>query len=72
MKIFETSKEVGEALEKLQALFKPFMKLTFIARDPNHDEAAMIVSNDDLATLPMTIDKYHQREVLLSAKESGE
>lgn len=43
--------QIGSALAELSKLFKPDMKLTFIARHPTHKERYVIVTEDDLAGL---------------------
>lgn len=39
--------EVTLALSRLESLFKPQCKLTFLMRDPGNDECSMLITNDD-------------------------
>ncbi len=43
--------EVADALAELSRLFTPGMRLTFIARHPDHDERHVIVTDDDVKAL---------------------
>lgn len=43
--------EIALALADLAKLFKPGMKLTFIARHPEHGERHVIVTDDDLPVI---------------------
>ncbi|MFZ3286585.1 MAG: hypothetical protein WA191_07015 [Telluria sp.] len=57
-----THQEVAAALDRLSRLFKPGVKLTFIARTPGNVEADMLVSEDnDFDQLAALIDRSRAR-----------
>lgn len=43
--------EIAEKLAELAPLFQPFMRLSFVARDPANAECIVVVSDDDLRGL---------------------
>lgn len=51
---------IGEHMAEMENVFKPGMKLTFIARDPNNPEADFLMTSDE--DLPAVIDVLKRSE----------
>lgn len=62
MNIVEVENKIRDELEEIKTMFTPKMKLTFIARDPENELCTMIVTDDDLRSLAVTVNLYGQRE----------
>lgn len=53
----QTAMEIERHLNEIAPLFKPGMKLTFIARMPGNNEADFLMSIDDLAQAKAVIER---------------
>jgi hypothetical protein len=51
----EVEQEVNVAMQRLEALFTPNVRLTFIMRDPGDDTCHMVLSKDDLSAVAALI-----------------
>lgn len=40
---------ISDHLEKMENMFRPGVKVTFLARTPGNDEADFVMTNDDLS-----------------------
>ena len=54
--------EIERALESQEPLFVPGVKLTFIMRDPENDEADLIVTADTLDGIGAAVERQQARE----------
>ena len=52
----------GVLRTEVEPLFKPGMRCTLIVRDPNNDEADVIVTDDDYDELVKLLDRSRGRE----------
>lgn len=62
LKLDKIHAAISVELEELSTMFKPHMKLTFIARAPNNDKEVIIVTDDDLMALSKVVEKYDEYE----------
>lgn len=56
----KTAAEIERHLNEIAPLFKPGMKLTFIARMPGNNEADLLMTIDDLEQIKAVIERRQQ------------
>lgn len=62
-KLHAAMSAVSGHMEKIAAtVFKPGMRLTFIARDPDNPEADFLMSDDDLPAVAELLQRSLQRK----------
>jgi hypothetical protein len=54
--------QISNSLTEISQAFKPHMKLTFIARDPENSECELVVSNDNMLGVIETAQRTILRE----------
>ena len=62
---------VAEALENLRPRFNEKCELTFIMRLPGHDDADMVITNDDFGELAKVIERMKARAADDTDRQSG-
>jgi hypothetical protein len=53
---------ISNELAKLEKLFLPHCRLTFIMRNPEEEDGDMVITNDKLADLRDVLDKMMTKE----------
>lgn len=61
-----------ETMQDLEILFQPHCNLTLLVRDPELDDADLIVTKDDLGEVINAIEQLQKRERIQDLIETGE
>lgn len=62
MRVEDLRLEIGGYLAEIAELFKPGMKLTFIARMPGNDEADVLITDDSMGGIEGVVRRSASRE----------
>jgi hypothetical protein len=64
-KVREVSAECMRHLDEMADLFKPRCKLTFLMRDPDNQEAEMLLTTDGIDELIKALERAKTREEII-------